>query len=82
MATRRELTEETGLDPSAVLDRSVPVERDVGWRGSCTAERNIASLRSSATSNHRSCGPVRSLMNRPTWTRTSGWRGRTRRRGT
>lgn len=32
-AARRELAEETGLDPSAVLDRSVPVERDVWWNG-------------------------------------------------
>lgn len=30
---RRELAEETGLDPAAVLDRSVPVERDVRWNG-------------------------------------------------
>ncbi|MER7348040.1 NUDIX hydrolase [Streptomyces aurantiacus] len=29
MAARRELAEETGLDPAAVRDRSVPVERDV-----------------------------------------------------
>ncbi len=33
MAARRELLEETGLDPGAVLDRSVPVERDVRWKG-------------------------------------------------
>lgn len=32
-AARRELMEETGLDPGAVLDRSVPVERDVRWKG-------------------------------------------------
>lgn len=32
-AARRELTEETGLDPSAVVDRSVPVERDFHWNG-------------------------------------------------
>ncbi|PPS88923.1 NUDIX hydrolase [Streptomyces sp. MH60] len=32
-AARRELAEETGLDPAAVLDRSVPVERDVWWNG-------------------------------------------------
>lgn len=32
-AARRELAEETGLDPAAVLDRSVPVERDVRWNG-------------------------------------------------
>jgi 8-oxo-dGTP pyrophosphatase MutT (NUDIX family) len=32
-AARRELAEETGLDPSAVLDRSVPVPRDVHWKG-------------------------------------------------
>lgn len=32
-AARRELVEETGLDPAAVLDRSVPVERDVEWNG-------------------------------------------------
>ncbi len=25
--------EETGLDPAAVLDRSVPVERTVRWKG-------------------------------------------------
>jgi 8-oxo-dGTP pyrophosphatase MutT (NUDIX family) len=31
---RRELAEETGLDPAAVMDRSVPVERDVWWNGS------------------------------------------------
>ena len=30
---RRELTEETGLDPAAVQDRSVQVERDVWWNG-------------------------------------------------
>ncbi|MEV7247691.1 NUDIX hydrolase [Streptomyces cyaneofuscatus] len=30
---RRELAEETGLDPAAVLDRSVPVDRDVQWNG-------------------------------------------------
>jgi len=32
-AARRELVEETGLDPGAVLDRSVTVERDVRWKG-------------------------------------------------
>lgn len=32
-AARRELAEETGLDPAAVLDRPVPVDRDVRWRG-------------------------------------------------
>ncbi|WP_447034945.1 NUDIX domain-containing protein [Streptomyces sp. DSM 118878] len=32
-AARRELAEETGLDPAAVLDRSVPVDRDVRWKG-------------------------------------------------
>jgi 8-oxo-dGTP pyrophosphatase MutT (NUDIX family) len=32
-AARRELIEETGLDPGAVLDRSVPVERDFRWNG-------------------------------------------------
>jgi 8-oxo-dGTP pyrophosphatase MutT (NUDIX family) len=32
-AARRELAEETGLDPAAVLDRSVPVERDTWWNG-------------------------------------------------
>ncbi|MFI7366717.1 NUDIX hydrolase [Streptomyces sp. NPDC050149] len=33
VAARRELAEETGLDPAAVLDRWVPVDRDVRWRG-------------------------------------------------
>ncbi|MGZ9928989.1 NUDIX hydrolase [Streptomyces sp. NC-S4] len=33
IAARRELAEETGLDPAAVRDRSVPVERDVPWNG-------------------------------------------------
>lgn len=32
-AARRELAEETGLDPAAVADRSVPVERDFWWNG-------------------------------------------------
>lgn len=32
-AARRELAEETGLDPASVLDRSVPVDRDVRWMG-------------------------------------------------
>ncbi|SDP56663.1 8-oxo-dGTP pyrophosphatase MutT, NUDIX family [Streptomyces sp. cf386] len=32
-AARRELVEETGLDPEAVLERSVPVERNVRWKG-------------------------------------------------
>lgn len=32
-AARRELAEETGLDPDAVLDQSVPVERDFHWNG-------------------------------------------------
>ena len=32
-AARRELFEETGLDPATVLDHSVPVERDVRWNG-------------------------------------------------
>lgn len=32
-AARRELAEETGLDPAAVLDRSVVVDRDVRWKG-------------------------------------------------
>ncbi|MFH9861980.1 NUDIX hydrolase [Streptomyces sp. NPDC017202] len=32
-AARRELAEETGLDPAAVVDRSVPVDRDVWWNG-------------------------------------------------
>lgn len=33
MAARRELVEETGLDPAPVLDRSVLVDRDVQWNG-------------------------------------------------
>ncbi|MEU7281068.1 NUDIX domain-containing protein [Streptomyces sp. NPDC045431] len=33
VAARRELAEETGLDPAAVLDRSVPVDRDTWWNG-------------------------------------------------
>jgi 8-oxo-dGTP pyrophosphatase MutT (NUDIX family) len=33
VAARRELGEETGLDPAAVLDRSVPVDRGVRWNG-------------------------------------------------
>ncbi|MET8685788.1 NUDIX domain-containing protein [Streptomyces sp. NPDC004732] len=33
LAARRELAEETGLDPSAVLEGSVPVDRDVYWNG-------------------------------------------------
>lgn len=32
-AAKRELFEETGLDPAAVGDHSVPVERDVRWNG-------------------------------------------------
>ncbi|MGA4837633.1 NUDIX domain-containing protein [Streptomyces sp. G45] len=32
-AARRELAEETGLDPAAVVDRSVLVDRDVRWNG-------------------------------------------------
>lgn len=32
-AARRELVEETGLDPAAVVDRSVLAERDVQWNG-------------------------------------------------
>ena len=32
-AARRELAEETGLNPDAVVDRSVSVERDVRWNG-------------------------------------------------
>ncbi|MFF8190532.1 NUDIX hydrolase [Streptomyces bobili] len=32
-AARRELAEETGLDPAAVVDRWVPVHRDVWWKG-------------------------------------------------
>ncbi|GAA1821724.1 NUDIX domain-containing protein [Planosporangium flavigriseum] len=32
-AARRELVEETGLNPAAVGDRSVPVERDTWWNG-------------------------------------------------
>ncbi|MGW1272750.1 NUDIX domain-containing protein [Streptomyces sp. NPDC002491] len=32
-AARRELVEETGLDPTAVRDHSVSVERDVWWNG-------------------------------------------------
>nr|WSW67009.1 NUDIX domain-containing protein [Streptomyces sp. NBC_00995] len=33
VAARRELAEETGLDPAAVLDRWMPVDRDVWWNG-------------------------------------------------
>lgn len=33
MAARRELAEETGLDPAAVLDQSVLVDRDLLWNG-------------------------------------------------
>lgn len=33
VAARRELAEETGLDPAAVLERSVPVDRDAWWKG-------------------------------------------------
>jgi 8-oxo-dGTP pyrophosphatase MutT (NUDIX family) len=32
-AARRELTEETGLDPRAIGERCVDVERDVRWNG-------------------------------------------------
>ncbi|MET7425098.1 NUDIX domain-containing protein [Dactylosporangium sp. NPDC005555] len=32
-AARRELAEETGLDPAAVRDRCVEVERDSWWKG-------------------------------------------------
>ena len=32
-AARRELAEETGLDPAAIGDESVTVERDVRWNG-------------------------------------------------
>jgi 8-oxo-dGTP pyrophosphatase MutT (NUDIX family) len=32
-AARRELAEETGLDPAAVQEHSVTVERDTRWRG-------------------------------------------------
>ncbi|MEU1146882.1 NUDIX domain-containing protein [Streptomyces sp. NPDC005863] len=33
MAARRELAEETGLDPAGVLDQSVLVDRDLRWNG-------------------------------------------------
>ncbi|MGW9172096.1 NUDIX domain-containing protein [Streptomyces decoyicus] len=33
MAARRELVEEAELGPGAVLERSVPVEQDVCWKG-------------------------------------------------
>ncbi|MFG2229214.1 NUDIX domain-containing protein [Streptomyces sp. NPDC048723] len=33
IAARRELAEETGLDPAAVRDRSVSVARDIRWNG-------------------------------------------------
>ena len=32
-AARRELAEETGLDPAAIIDRPVPVPRDNKWNG-------------------------------------------------
>lgn len=32
-AACRELTEETGLDPSAIVDRPITVERDTIWNG-------------------------------------------------
>lgn len=32
-AARRELVEETGLDAGAILDRCVPVHRDLPWNG-------------------------------------------------
>jgi 8-oxo-dGTP pyrophosphatase MutT (NUDIX family) len=32
-AARRELVEETGLDPTAIGERWLPVERDVKWNG-------------------------------------------------
>jgi 8-oxo-dGTP pyrophosphatase MutT (NUDIX family) len=32
-AARRELVEETGLDPDAIGERWVPVERDMRWNG-------------------------------------------------
>ncbi|MFI6762671.1 NUDIX hydrolase [Micromonospora sp. NPDC050417] len=32
-AARRELVEETGLDPAAIVDQSLAVERDVRWNG-------------------------------------------------
>lgn len=32
-AARRELTEETGLDPDAIVDRPVEVQRDTVWNG-------------------------------------------------
>ena len=33
VAARRELAEETGLDPAAVQERSVTVQRDFRWKG-------------------------------------------------
>ncbi|UWZ51904.1 NUDIX domain-containing protein [Dactylosporangium aurantiacum] len=33
VTARRELVEETGLDPAAVRERAVPVERDLWWNG-------------------------------------------------
>ncbi|MDP9416351.1 MAG: NUDIX domain-containing protein [Actinomycetota bacterium] len=32
-AARRELAEETGLDPAGLADRSIEVQRDVRWNG-------------------------------------------------
>ncbi|MFE0130494.1 NUDIX domain-containing protein [Streptomyces sp. NPDC059037] len=43
VAARRELAEETGLDPAAVLDRSVPVDRDVQWNGHARLDRMVGS---------------------------------------
>lgn len=33
LAARRELAEETGLDPAAILERHLDVERDSWWKG-------------------------------------------------
>ncbi|URN12276.1 NUDIX hydrolase [Streptomyces radiopugnans] len=60
-AARRELAEETGLDPAAILDRPVPVDRDVRWKGSGTPARSCSSPPASAAAyarcRGRACSP-------------------------
>ncbi|WP_324610013.1 NUDIX domain-containing protein [Streptomyces sp. NRRL F-4428] len=78
VAARRELAEETGLDPAAVLDRSVPVDRDVRWNGKRyigTEYFFLARFADERPSLVRT-GPDCSPMSRPPWTRTPGSNGR------
>jgi 8-oxo-dGTP pyrophosphatase MutT (NUDIX family) len=71
-AARRELAEETNLDPAAVLERLSLSSGTYGGRGRGLSVRRTSSWRVSPRNGLCRCGPDCSPTSRSVWTRTSG----------